>query len=510
MKVQASVSRTLASTIHGYTSSMGQHLGSLLLASTLAGGCSLLYNPSNIDTPVPDAPPPLDAYVPDLTKLSLEDVGPHVVYEGQGDGGSRKAVIAVTGSDFVAGMVDVNLVASGGETVMFEIEPGSVKVSPFGANVLAFVVRFPVDPARGEGTVKLDVVVTQGTVTQTLSDKLELHNLDELDASTPEITDAADLKARYSLVDLAAGLTFDPVAAPPAKPVPVIVRSVSSIVLGDVIANAAGPAAGPGGYAGGGDDGGGTGGGKAGTGGGGAGHVTMGAQGTGLGGGAGGAAIGSPLIVSYATNHGSAGGGGTAAGGGGGGTIELTAGGSVEVGALAARGGAGQPNTTLLATGGGGGAGGVIVIRAGTQATLAATVDTSGAAGGAGNSGSGGAGRDGRVRIDAHAVTDTPAMRIGTTVHRGAAFDPALPLTTNNDRHQIFVSATLGDVFDVFVFNAGGASVGTSSLDFSASNVAAINPTLAEGYNRVCVVPPGTTPDQHPESTSCIEIVYLR
>lgn len=241
-------------------------------------------------------------------------------------------------------------------------------------------------------------------------------------------------------------------------------------------------------------------------GGGGAGHASAGTSGDGSSGNAG-AAIGDALVTSYADSYGSGGGGGSSGrvGGGGGGTVELTAGGTVQAGAIEVRGGNGGSNCTIGQGCGGGGAGGVIVVRAATSATLG-DLSLEAGAGGVGNGSDGGAGSVGRIRVDAHELVGGTAT--AGAVHRGVAFDPALPLTTRDFRQQIFVSGTMGDRFDVAVLNAGGASVHLSKLDLAVATTASLNTELGPGYNRVCVFPEGGGL-QLTESVNCIDLALL-
>ncbi|NVB77628.1 MAG: hypothetical protein HOV81_04470, partial [Kofleriaceae bacterium] len=76
---------------------MRQHVAKLTPALFLVGGCSLIYNPSNIDKPPVDARGPdvgIDAapiYDANPGLLAVEDVAPKTLFEGQGEGGSRTA-----------------------------------------------------------------------------------------------------------------------------------------------------------------------------------------------------------------------------------------------------------------------------------------------------------------------------------------------------------------------------------------------------------------------------------
>src|SRR4051812_13522120 len=60
------------------------------------GACSILYNPNNLPDPKADAAPDAPTVV-DACQLGLEAAGPQVLFEGQGTGGSRPAILAISG-----------------------------------------------------------------------------------------------------------------------------------------------------------------------------------------------------------------------------------------------------------------------------------------------------------------------------------------------------------------------------------------------------------------------------
>src|SRR5438445_10983005 len=73
--------------------------GCLVRGAAMAG-CSLLYNPDKLPKPATDAGIPLDQ--PTIVypaSLALEAAGPRILLEGQGTGGSRLAILAITGRD---------------------------------------------------------------------------------------------------------------------------------------------------------------------------------------------------------------------------------------------------------------------------------------------------------------------------------------------------------------------------------------------------------------------------
>lgn len=486
---------------------MRQHLAVLVFAST-ASACSVLYNPNNIGVANSDASvldTSTDAFVGDAdpTMLQLDDSGPRVLLEGQGTGGSRPAILTITGHHFVEG-VEVELLVPGGEPVMFAVDNLNLVIAP-GRDVLSVPVSVPVDAMRGTGLVPLTIRVTQGAVSKQLEGKLHLRNLNEL--GDVAITDSALIEPLYSRIDHPTLITF---AVTPGKP-PALFRAVSSIVFGNITANATAAAAGPGGFAGGAVSaaGGGVGGGQPGSvtsGAGGAGFSIAGGVGAGAGGAgtgaAGGPLIGEPLIRGYATNHGSGGGGGSGSiGGGGGGTIEITAGGSVRVGRIEVNGAAAAAGGV---SGGGGGAGGVVLIRAGSSVELAGSITANPGAGSPGTGLAGGDGRSGRIRIDTPLLIG--AAQITPPPHVGMSLDPTTPRSTRNTTQAIVAYGTLDDSFNVFVLNATGSTTSQSTALFGTTTIN-INPTLSPGYNRICVTP--NTNVSVDEATNCIDIAYL-
>ena len=281
----------------------------VLLASVLAG-CSLIYNPNNLPAPR------MDAGIVDANPcaLTLTDVAPATVLEGQGDAGSLPAVVVIHGENLVNTALQVELKAQDGSTV--HLAPITDATASADHTYLAFTVTAHVDQALA-ANVPLDITVTQGAppgdrcmgvATQTLSGKLTLAGLPELTTLT------GTLLPLYSMVQLA-NVTF------PAGGSPVQIAAVSSITMGTITANASGAAAGPGAYSAGGTPGPGGGGvGMAapalgfGGGGGGAGFAAAGVAGTTAAGSGGtaGAQNGEDQIISLQKNLASAGGTGGA------------------------------------------------------------------------------------------------------------------------------------------------------------------------------------------------------
>jgi len=474
----------------------------------IASACSYPQLPPVADGNA-DAPP----VNPSL--LSLDDAGPVLLYEGQGTGGSRPGILAITGQNFVAAAT-VRVFATGSETPMITVNNNdpmiASRVSAAG-DVLAVSVTLPVDPTLPAGAtqdIPLTIEVTQpaggAMVTKALTGKLTLRTLPEL---TAVITDSASLQPIYSLVDVPGPLQFTPAPGRPRS----LIRSASKIRLQTATASASGNAPGPGGAAGGGSGqagGGGSSGGGAGSsmsGGGGGGLATAGQTGGSASTIPGGVPNGDPLISDYATNISAGGGGGNnSGGGGGGGTIELTAAGDVLVGAITTNGGAGGNGG--ITTGGGGGAGGIIVIRSGGTATLD-TISALGGAAGIGSIGFAGAGSIGRTRIDASTISLAATATVNPPYHRGASWDPATPFTAKTSPLPMKLFGSAGDKFDVIVLDrGGGGSSPAFTADFGNATMLTVRPTLQPGFNRVCVTRNGGSVTVI-EATNCIDVAYL-
>jgi hypothetical protein len=515
---------------------MRQHLAKLAPAF-LVGGCSLIYNPSNIDKPMIDArmidmgevPVDIEIRADAMPRdLSIMEAFPTTIEEGSGTGGSRAAVVVLRGHNFVkdaaaALMVTLTPATSGAATL------DSFEVSGNG-DYIALAVSVPIATGCADGTsVDVDVTVTQKDlmdqpVTMTLDNAFAVRCLDELDAAPASAT---GLKALYSRIQIAGALDFPAASASAA-----LLRSASSINIGGALdGSATGQEPGPGGGSGGAASG--VGGGLKpgagatagnGAGGGGAGFLAAGgAGGTGPLGGAGaapGTATGDAWISKYSENGASGGGGGgsylTAAGGvggGGGGTIELTAPGNVTVGAVTANGASGE------STGGGdggSGTGGVILVRSGNTLTMSTVSVTKGAA-----VGTGGASSDGRVRVDAAkgayptgATTCVFPFSATCNLVQGPMLVD-LPSRTTNQMLAITLRGTANDATATLrVFDKAGnpvsgpGNVSTYTPTFGTTGQASVMPTLKAGYNKVCVWVSGGGPGVD-ESINCQDIAYL-
>ena len=513
---------------------MGRSLALPSLATMLLAGCSLIFNPSNLDPPPIDSPPPPDAAPPvdaDPSMLALTGVQPTVILEGQGEGGSRRAIVVVAGRNIAD---DATLTVTGGD-----LTPGVVTRASDHAWI-AIELTAPVDGTVDSGDVPLTITVAQadgrgGTLTRTIPDEdltegLVLRHL-------PELVPSAATLARAAVAPLYSRIAL-PDAAPPASITltgtdRMELRAVASVVLPALIADGAsgsgttgggarlggcagGAAGAPGGCAAGGG-GAGTGNTAAGGGGGGGGFGTDGTSGAGnLAGGAG-TGTGDALLIIYpgtgaASNRPSGGGGGGApallgnggGGGGGGGAIEITAGGDVTIGTVSIRGGVGASSGggSGVVAGGGGGAGGSLMVRSGGTLTTG-MIEAKGGAGGTANS-NGGAGGDGRVRWDAPGG-QAPASDVAP--HRGPSFATSTPLVVRAAEANVMLTGEPNAPFSFYTVHDGIDQDGASHT-FGAAGTFTITPQLSPGLNQVCVLLAGGVRRSH-EADKCIEVAFL-
>jgi hypothetical protein len=467
-------------------------VGCAVAGASVLMGCSLLYNPNNL-------PVPLDAYVDPLAAV-IDSAGPVILYEGQGTGGSRPAILAITGHNF-APEVTVALVPTDGAGPAPMIEIDSAQMVR-GATVLAVPVTLPIDTnlgTAGASDVKLTLQLTQigseGFVATTLPERIVLRVLPELDMPITVDTVLAPL---YSRVEQSTTTTV----SFPTSTKPVVIRAVGSIVLGPVDANGNGQVPGPAGGAGGGA----------------ANALGLGATaGLGPGGGApgsigtggrGGTISSDEWIASLATSGSSGGGGGQNPGGGGGGTLELTAGGTLTVGPINANGAPG--GASGLAGGGGGGSGGAIILRSGATAMFN-TITAKGGAGGGTGGNAGQVGGPGRLRYDVPSLSGAAPTGMAPTIRQGAMFGAAVgtnPLVTNKDHPDLSLVGGMGVMqFNIVVRDADNNTTATSNVTFTTPNVI-ITPALRTGYNHLCVMPPGGSLTLL-ESTNCLDIAYV-
>ncbi|HSN25681.1 MAG TPA: hypothetical protein VLT45_05330 [Kofleriaceae bacterium] len=516
---------------------MRQFLAALTPAF-LVGGCSLIYNPSNItktdarvvDNNVDaliDVPIPKDA---DPTMLTIDSVAPSTIYEGAGDGHSRNALVVVHGHHMTQAATAQIMGAANVSVV-------SQQVSADG-DWMAILVHAAVDTTAGTdaGTAALTVQVTEpgAPAPVMLAGMLSLKNLPQLTLTNNQSIDVTMLAPLYSQVTGTGTVTFTGDSDHQA-----VIRSVSSIALGTLnlkgtAANgdSAGGAA-VGGCGGGavgatggcsGFNGGGAGGGGAG-GGGGGGNAAGAGGGNGTGAGGAGPAVGNAQVVNYVTDAagtnraggGGGGGGGSGgivglkggAGGGGGGIVELDAGGDIAATIDASGGNGGNASAGLAggdAGGGGGGAGGVIVVRS-QAGTVAVTATAKGGTAGTGvnSGGGGGAGAAGKIRIDT-AGTTIPATMPPT--HRGPMFAMATSSVVTVGNPMLTVLGQSGDSVDPYDIDVMGNDHNEGAALTFANGTLAAMPTLLAGYNKFCVtLEPGA---RHGSlADTCIELAYL-
>ncbi len=467
-------------------------LAHVVLMSTL-GGCSLIYNESNIPTPDPDAGPDaeIDAEIiidADPSMVMITGVKPTTLIEGQGAAGSRSAVLVVDGEHMVKAnlMVMVTANAAATKVPMLLVDMAGIDVDANGRR-LAVPISLPVDTGLAAGeTIPLDITIVQTVpgsmpLTRTLPAALTLRGLDELTGVAP----AAGFPAlsEYSSINLTSGT----VKGTTGLTEPVVIRATASITLAPAVTisvNATGMVGGPAGGNGGM---------------GGAALGNPGQPGTGPAPGAPSGGIGryegdEQLTSLTMKNRGSGGAGGSGAtlspggnGGGGGGSIELSAGGDVTVGSISATGAA-------ATTTGGGGSGGVVLVRSGR--TLAAGTITVTSMGN---------GEAGRGRFDASTATVANAG----SLFRGPMFVTA-PLVTNLQRPMLTVLGQAQKMFQYYfsnddntaetmLFRDGLLANGMKTFELAAP--------LYPGLNKLCLVVDGG--DKTSPTQNCIHLALL-
>src|SRR5512146_826796 len=93
---------------------MRQHLATL--TPVLLGGCSLIYNPNNIEKPPADASNTIDVMEmidaridaparadANPAALTVLDASPSVIFEGQGVDNSAQVMLVISGHHFIPG-----------------------------------------------------------------------------------------------------------------------------------------------------------------------------------------------------------------------------------------------------------------------------------------------------------------------------------------------------------------------------------------------------------------------
>jgi hypothetical protein len=469
----------------------------------------LIYNPSNISPPsdgMVDVKQVLDA---DPSMLTITKVAPEVILEGQGDGGSRKAVVVLQGMHMVPGAT-VMITKHGGGAANITADPAQVAED---GNAIALTITVPVDTTLPAGMeVELDITVMQpvpgaGMVTQVIGDDepvaLRIKGYDELEGASVVLGTGIH---EYSRVALTGGITTN--NDTPANPV--IVRAIASV---SVMGASSVATVGQNGVAAGAN------GGSGGTGLGGAGTAGMGpapgqpsggggTHGT-KGGGNSAEVMSAPSLPTLlGTNRASGGAGGTGGtlnsggvGGGGGGTIEISAGGTLVVGTISAKGGNGATGAGDAADGGGG-SGGTILLRSGVS-VVAGTPDVAGGTGA-------NMGGSGRIRIDAPGTL--PAQTVPLYYRGTTLVDP--PLITSEERPMLMVRGQPLTSFSFYFAKADGTDMrGPTSENFpgSGEKEAPFNDDiLFEGLNNVCVQVEGAVlAEDRGEARNCVQIVRL-
>ncbi len=492
------------------------------IAAVLAcGGCSLIYNPSNLPDPPGDGPAdiaiPIDS---NPLNLTVDDVSPRVLVEGQGVDGSRRAIVIVHGSNFIAGAT-VAITAHAGETgtPTLIVDNASSVVSSDGT-LLAIPVTVSVDSDVGPApaavaSIRLDVAVTQSTPSGDLTKSitsidvpatdtpiLTLQGLPELSGSPTLATNVSHTFSKVDVVTITA-----------TGGSPLVVESTSSIKISGTVAvngvnNTPGPGGNPGGLGGTGAlgadglDGGGPAHGQHNGGGGGFGAV--GGAGAGVGGGTSGDIS---LHVLGGANVSSGGGGNKGnilnieggRGGGGGGSIALTAAGNLTFAEIQAKGGDG---TSASNTTGGGGSGGAVIVRAGGSITV------TGANGIVATGGTGaGVGGDGRVRFDAGLKATTVASS-PLPGYRGPMLDSTTPLVVRTATPMVTFNGSAGPFQYNVEDEAGANTKGPFSVTMpSGGSITQATQALFPGLNKVCVLVLNATTEN--EGKNCITVVFV-
>lgn len=460
---------------------MRHGLATLYLVWTANAGCSLLYNPNDLPAQI-DAMPDMQQVVDaNPSALTITNVAPLALIEGQGDGGSRTPVLVLEGMDIAQVGVTVEVVAAEGQkrTPVMTLDTANMQIDAYGTRI-AIPITLPVDPDLPAGeSIALDIRVTQdagGTpIIATLTNKLVLEGRNEYKNTGTTVPALVAGVNKFSSVDLSMGT----LAAPPTGPV-LIEATASITIAGPVVAafNGTTTTAGAGGN----------------NGGPGAAaqllSATAGTDGQGVAGGQGGAQAGNPATAyqgddqlttintteKLANASSGGGGGGVPAvsltpggrGGGGGGTVSLLAGGNITIaGTIAANGSAGQ--TGGVANPGGAGSGGIILVRGGGDVSVGLLEV-------------GGPGVPGRVRVDGKTITGT------TTAYRGPTFTN-LPLIVNEEKPSFDVTGTPSKGIRYLVIRGTNID-GPFDLTMGSNGQATIalaNP-LQPGLNEICLL----------------------
>ena len=480
--------------------------GLAIVATTTLAGCSLLYNPNDLPPrfdAMPDAQMIVDA---NPVALAIASVEPAVLREGTGDGGSRREVLVLTGTNIAQTGVTVEITAAAdqADVPMFTLDTDAMQIDAYGENI-AIPITLPVDVGLNAGeTVKLDIKVTQddgaGTpVAVVVSGKLELVGYNEYDAAAPLAADAAGNV--FSRVRLSTGTL-----PPPPGDGPIYIHSNSSLSLtAPVVLDGKTSATADVGGAGGPNAGDGGAGGK-----GGLQFGSTGTPGTGPAGGLSNGGNAAPFggdealaTLALDRNRGSGGGGGNSGtlaarggnGGGGGGAIALSADGNVTLGSVSAKGApgevAGSAGLGAPSTDGGAGSGGVIVVRAGGM-VMTGVLDVAGGA----------ASNPGRVRVDA-----SEAAGIPMSAYRGPMF-VNLPEVVASERPTLEVVGGANNQLQYYISHAGN-NEGPYPLTLGTNGRKMFEPQvpLKKGRSTICLLVPGA--DTNSPTKNCASLAHI-
>ncbi|MDX2088807.1 MAG: hypothetical protein SFX73_13200, partial [Kofleriaceae bacterium] len=457
-------------------------------------------------------PPPVDA---DPAMLALSGVAPATIYEGQGDvdGGSRPAVVVVSGSNFDgAANPSIAITLADGSPAPLEVVTAELRVdAQFSYLVVPVRVPVNVDLDGASGPTNLKITVAQdipggGRVQRELLTGLKVQMLPELEGATT----LQNRLAPYEYARVNGSITAS------AGEHPVRVHSWSRMTIDGVTGlSASGATAGPAGGAGAGQ----AAGGQAGNMGGGPSGGDGGTVGvSGLLGGAGGNGkngkwLGSELLPTlgpantHRSSGGGSGGGGVTTlgpggaggpGGGGGGALQLRADGHLTIPNSFSAAGAAGSDVSGNGGGGGNGTGGSVVLQAGGTLDVAGTISVAGGGSGAE------AAPPGKIRYDA------PALSINTAIagYRGPAFVAGTPAIVTVPRPMLSVVGTAVSTAYYYLVDATGSSallpieLGPSETPFT------LGADLKPGLNQVCLVVDGA--EKGSDTRSCIDVVYVR
>ncbi|HEY4057111.1 MAG TPA: hypothetical protein VGM39_10910 [Kofleriaceae bacterium] len=501
-------------------------------------GCSLIYNPNNIDKPDPDALQAIDAEIvvdADPAGLTVETVTTPVIYEGQGVDGAKRGVVVVTGTNFgTDAKLSITDHATGAVVASLVANPDDSSVA---GNHKMIVLPVTANIDANDEDIRLDVHVTQDNMGTPITRDLTagdndapvlvlrgLPAVDDMNADVPISTGTAT-----------GGQSSEPVTLLYAKinakkltitgQHPLVLRTISSLSVVDLVdvsgKASVGVAGGGGGGAGGPVN-------TTGTtavgpcgGGGGVGGGLLNAPGTGASGGfvtpaAGGTCTSAPdeNLSDLTLNIGSGGGGGGGqylagatggVGGASGGTLQIDSGAALTLmGGVSANGAAGA--TVNNAGTGGAGSAGAVLLRARGMLTAGPVTALPGAA----------SAGTGRIRYDSGVMS--ASITTMPTGYRG----PALSFATQseilkNPLPALTVygtpAAKLKLTIDGFQ-NTGEPSHKTLSVELGDDGQNTVNlgdgQNLFRGVNTICaVVDAAVGMPVRDEAKDCISVVYV-